>query len=369
MTTTRIGSSDLEIFPLALGGNVFGWTADRDASFAVLDAFTEAGGTLIDTADSYSHWVPGHSGGESERTIGEWIAARKPQGVQLATKVGMQPGGPQLTASNVRAVAEQSLQRLGVETIDLFYAHKPDDVTPLEETVAAFDALVRDGLIRNIGLSNYSAEQVEQWLDIAEHTGAAKPVALQPQYSLVHRGDVEGPLLATAQRHELSILPYYSLASGFLTGKYREPVEAGSRRAPAAPRSTRRPRACESSTSSSASPASTARASPRPPSRGCASSPPWPRRSRARRSRRRSPASSPAPRSSSRMRSSRRSRKFRRRCCPRSDPADARLGPPGRVAHPAVANQIVRRPLALPERYLSMEKYMRSYHGSRRPCG
>ncbi|UQN15140.1 aldo/keto reductase [Gulosibacter sp. ACHW.36C] len=227
MTTTRIGSSDLEIFPLALGGNVFGWTADRDASFAVLDAFTEAGGTLIDTADSYSHWVPGHSGGESERTIGEWIAARKPQGVQLATKVGMQPGGPQLTASNVRAVAEQSLQRLGVETIDLFYAHKPDDVTPLEETVAAFDALVRDGLIRNIGLSNYSAEQVEQWLDIAEHTGAAKPVALQPQYSLVHRGDVEGPLLATAQRHELSILPYYSLASGFLTGKYREPVEAG----------------------------------------------------------------------------------------------------------------------------------------------
>ena len=227
MTTTRIGNSDLEIFPLALGGNVFGWTADREASFAVLDAFTDAGGTLIDTADSYSYWVPGHEGGESERMIGEWIAARKPAGVQIATKVGMQPGASSLDAANVRAVAEQSLRRLGVETLDLFYAHQPDASTPLEETVAAFDGLVRDGLIRTIGLSNYPAEQIEQWLAIAERTGAAKPVALQPQYSLVHREQVEREIIPVAEKHGLSILPYYSLASGFLTGKYREPVESG----------------------------------------------------------------------------------------------------------------------------------------------
>jgi aryl-alcohol dehydrogenase-like predicted oxidoreductase len=229
MTTSRIrlGDSNLEIFPLVLGGNVFGWTADEAASFEILDAFVAAGGTLIDTADSYSAWVPGHEGGESERVIGAWLADRKPEGVQIATKVGMLPGATSLTAENVRAVAEQSRERLGVEQLDLFYAHQPDPETPLEDTVAAFDALVRDGIIANIGLSNYSGAETERWLDIVERTGAAKPVALQPQYNLVHRNDVEDDVQPVALRHNLSILPWGSLASGFLTGKYREQVEQG----------------------------------------------------------------------------------------------------------------------------------------------
>ena len=218
---TRIGNSDLDVFPLSLGGNVFGWTADRDASFAVLDAFVNGGGDFIDTADAYSAWVPGNSGGESETIIGEWLASRKPEGVVVATKVSQHPEFPGLAAANVRKAAEASLGRLGVDTIDLYYAHFDDETVPLEETVGAFGQLVSDGLVRNVAVSNYSAERIREWVDIARRTGVALPVAVQPHYNLVHRNDVEQTIIPVAQEFGLGLVPYYSLASGFLTGKYR----------------------------------------------------------------------------------------------------------------------------------------------------
>ncbi|KJL36986.1 L-glyceraldehyde 3-phosphate reductase [Microbacterium ginsengisoli] len=224
---TRIGTSDLDILPLALGGNVFGWTADRDASFAVLDAFSAGGGDFIDTADSYSAWVPGNSGGESETIIGAWLADRKPQGVTVATKVSQHPEFRGLAASTVRAAAEASLGRLGVEAIDLYYAHFDDETVPLEETVAAFGALVSDGLVRYVAVSNYSPERLQQWIDIATETGVALPVAVQPHYNLVHRNDVEAGIIPVAERNHLGLVPYYALASGFLTGKYRSTDAAG----------------------------------------------------------------------------------------------------------------------------------------------
>ncbi|MBN9209495.1 MAG: aldo/keto reductase [Microbacterium ginsengisoli] len=224
---TRIGTSDLDILPLALGGNVFGWTADRDASFAVLDAFAAGGGDFIDTADSYSAWVPGNSGGESETIIGAWLADRKPEGVTVATKVSQHPEFRGLAASTVRAAAEASLGRLGVEAIDLYYAHFDDETVPLEETVTAFGALVSDGLVRYVAVSNYSPERIQQWIDIATETGVALPVAVQPHYNLVHRNDVEAGIIPVAERNHLGLVPYYALASGFLTGKYRSTDAAG----------------------------------------------------------------------------------------------------------------------------------------------
>jgi len=218
---TRIGNSDLDVFPLSLGGNVFGWTADRDASFAVLDAFVDGGGDFIDTADSYSAWVPGNSGGESETIIGEWLASRKPAGVTVATKVSQHPDFTGLAASNVRKAAEASLARLGVDTIDLYYAHFDDENVPLEETVGAFGQLVADGLVRNIAVSNYSADRIREWVEIARRTGVALPVAVQPHYNLVHRNEVEETIIPVAEEFGLGLVPYYSLASGFLTGKYR----------------------------------------------------------------------------------------------------------------------------------------------------
>ncbi|WP_314453375.1 aldo/keto reductase [uncultured Microbacterium sp.] len=224
---TRIGRSDLDIFPLSLGGNVFGWTADRDTSFEVLDAFRDGGGNFIDTADGYSAWVPGNSGGESETLIGEWLAARKPSDVVVATKVSTHPDFRGLSAANVRAAAEASLKRLGVETIDLYYAHFDDADTPLEETVAAFAGLVRDGLVRYVGVSNYTAERIREWVSLAEAAGADLPVAVQPHYNLVHRTEIERDIVPVAQQYDMSLVPYYALASGFLTGKYRSSDAAG----------------------------------------------------------------------------------------------------------------------------------------------
>ncbi|MFF5623774.1 aldo/keto reductase [Microbacterium sp. NPDC012755] len=218
---TRIGNSDLDVFPLSLGGNVFGWTADRDASFAVLDAFAEGGGDFIDTADAYSAWVPGNSGGESETIIGEWLASRKPEGVVVATKVSQHPDFRGLSAANIRNAAEASLGRLGVDAIDLYYAHFDDETVPLEETVGAFGQLVADGLVRHVAVSNYSAERIREWVEIAQRTGVALPVAVQPHYNLVHRNDVEESIIPVAEEFGLGLVPYYSLASGFLTGKYR----------------------------------------------------------------------------------------------------------------------------------------------------
>ena len=218
---TLLGTSDLDVFPLALGGNVFGWTADRDASFAILDAYVDGGGNFIDTADSYSHWVPGHSGGESERIIGEWLAARRPSGVTVATKVSQHPEFPGLSAGNVRAAAEASLKRLGADTIDLYYAHFDAPATPLEETVAAFGALVADGLVRHIAVSNYSADRIRAWISLADELGVARPIAIQPHYNLVHRNDVEAEIIPLAEERGLGLVPYFALAAGFLTGKYR----------------------------------------------------------------------------------------------------------------------------------------------------
>ncbi len=217
---TRIGTSELDVFPLALGGNVFGWTADRDASFEILDAFHAGGGDFIDTADSYSAWVPGHEGGESERIIGEWLASRKPAGVTVATKVSQHPQHKGLAATTVRAAAEASLERLGVESIDLYFAHFDDADTPLEETVAAFGQLVSDGLVQYTAVSNYSAERIREWVRIARELGVAEPVAIQPHYNLVHR-ETEDDIVPVAAEFGLGLVPYFSLAKGFLTGKYR----------------------------------------------------------------------------------------------------------------------------------------------------
>lgn len=224
---TRIGTSSLDVLPLSLGGNVFGWTADRDESFAILDAFHAGGGNFVDTADSYSAWVDGNSGGESERIIGEWLASRRPEGVVVATKVSQHPDFAGLAAANVRAAAEASLSRLGVDAIDLYYAHFDDESTPLEETVAAFGALVSDGLVRYTAVSNYSAERIREWIRLADELGVARPVAIQPHYNLVHRNDVEEHIVPVAQEFDLGLVPYFSLAKGFLTGKYRSTDASG----------------------------------------------------------------------------------------------------------------------------------------------
>lgn len=224
---TRIGTSSLDVLPLSLGGNVFGWTADRDESFAILDAFVAGGGDFIDTADAYSAWVDGNAGGESETLIGEWLQSRRPEGVVVATKVSQHPEFKGLSATNIRAAAEASLKRLGVDTIDLYYAHFDDETVALEETVAAFNQLVTDGLVRYTAVSNYSADRVRAWIDIARKSGAALPVAIQPHYNLVHRNEVEETIVPVAEKFSLSLVPYYALASGFLTGKYRSTDAAG----------------------------------------------------------------------------------------------------------------------------------------------
>ena len=223
----RIGTSDLDVLPLSLGGNVFGWTADRERSFAILDAFHAGGGDFIDTADAYSAWVPGNSGGESETIIGEWLASRRPENVVVATKVSQHPQFQGLSAANVRAAAEASLKRLGVETIDLYYAHFDDESMPLEETVAAFGDLVKDGLVRYTAVSNYTGPRIREWIGYAQAAGSALPVAVQPHYNLVHRNDVEEGIVPVAQEFGLGLVPYSALASGFLTGKYRSTDAAG----------------------------------------------------------------------------------------------------------------------------------------------
>ena len=219
---TRIGTSDLDVFPLNLGGNTFGWTSSPEESHAVLDAFAAGGGNFLDTADGYSSWVPGNSGGESETIIGEWMTARgNRDDIVVGTKVSQHPSFPGLSAANVAAAADASLARLGTDRIDLYYAHFDDASVPLEETVGAFQDLVVTGKVRYVGVSNYSGERLEEWIAIAERNNYALPIALQPHYNLVHREPYESEFAPIVAAHRLGVMPYFSLASGFLTGKYR----------------------------------------------------------------------------------------------------------------------------------------------------
>lgn len=233
MTSLRkLGSSDLEVFPLCLGGNVFGWTADETQSFAVLDAYAAAGGNFIDTADSYSAWVEGNVGGESETIIGRWVKARgNRDDVVIATKVSQHPDFQGLTAANIKAAADASLRRLGTDHIDLYYTHFDKPEVPVEEIIGALDELVKAGKVRHIAASNISAERLRASLDVSDREGLARYVALQPQYNLVSRGTYEGELQDLAEREGLAAVPYYALASGFLTGKYRTGTTVGSPRA------------------------------------------------------------------------------------------------------------------------------------------
>jgi aryl-alcohol dehydrogenase-like predicted oxidoreductase len=218
-----IGSSGIEVSRLCLGANVFGWTADRDASFAVLDAFTAAGGTFVDTSDSYMWRIPGNSGGESETIIGEWLAERgRRDGLVIATKVGSWPQRPGLSAANIAAACDDSLRRLKTDRIDLYYAHRDDPETAQEETADAFDALVRAGKVRAVAASNFSAERLRSALEVSARDGLASYVALQPHYNLVERTEFETALAPLLQAEGLSCVPYYGLAKGFLTGKYRD---------------------------------------------------------------------------------------------------------------------------------------------------
>ncbi|MFJ3826295.1 aldo/keto reductase [Streptomyces nodosus] len=233
MTSLRtLGASGLEVFPLCLGGNVFGWTADEADSFAVLDAYTAAGGNFVDTADSYSAWAPGHRGGESETVIGTWLKARGNRSdVVIATKVSQHPDHPGLSAANIKAAADASLRRLGTDHIDLYYTHYDKPEVPVEEIVGALDELVKAGKVRAVGASNISAERLQQSLDFSDREGLARYVALQPHYNLVSRDSYEGALQDVAARAGLAAVPYFALAAGFLTGKYRTGTTVVSARA------------------------------------------------------------------------------------------------------------------------------------------
>ena len=233
MTASRrtLGTSDLDVYPLSLGGNVFGWTADRDASFAVLDGYTAAGGNFVDTADSYSAWVPGNTGGDSERIIGEWFEARgNRDDVVIATKVSQHPEFKGLAPDNILKAADASLERLKTDRIDLYYAHFDDETVPLDETVGALSSLVDAGKVRYIGISNYTPERVAEWFRVTNENGFHRAVALQPHYNLVER-DFEDAYGELAEREGLGVVPYFALAKGFLTGKYRDGVTVDSPRA------------------------------------------------------------------------------------------------------------------------------------------
>ena len=224
LTKRKLGSSGLDIAPLVFGGNVFGWTADEPTSFALLDGFVEAGLDAIDTADAYSRWVPGHSGGESEVIIGKWLKARgRRDDVKILTKVGsdMGQGHNDLSPAWIETAVEASLRRLQTDYIDLYQTHWPDPKTPQEETLRTLDKLVKAGKVRAIGTSNHSAEQVSEALAISEREGLAAYATIQPHYNLYSRNTFEGGLQDLAIEKGLGVITYFSLESGFLTGKYK----------------------------------------------------------------------------------------------------------------------------------------------------
>ena len=216
----RIGPQ--AVSPVCFGGNVLGWTADPSTSLALLDRFVALGGTFVDTADAYSAWAPGHLGGESERIIGEWLAARGNRSeVVIATKVGKKPDRLGLGAATVRAACEESLGRLGTDYVDLYYCHADDPDVPLAETIGALGELVREGKVRQLGLSNYSPERLLEALQTCDELGVPRFAALQPHYNLMERLLYEGALQRVCAQEGIACLPYFALAAGFLTGKYR----------------------------------------------------------------------------------------------------------------------------------------------------
>ncbi len=226
MLMRNLGHSDLSVSALCLGGNVFGWTADEAASFAVLDAFVEGGGNFIDTADVYSAWAPGHSGGESETMIGKWLASRKNRDrVIIATKVGMRmaddPQREGLARDYILRSVDDSLRRLQTDYIDLYQSHRDDANTPLEETLDAFTTLIKQGKVRAIGASNYTALRLAEALQVSQQHGYARYESIQPLYHLLNREDYERDLEPLCHEQGIGVITYSSLASGFLTGKYR----------------------------------------------------------------------------------------------------------------------------------------------------
>jgi aryl-alcohol dehydrogenase-like predicted oxidoreductase len=232
MMKRKLGRSGLEVAPLAFGGNVFGWTADEATSFKLLDAFVGAGFNLVDTADVYSSWVPGNKGGESETIIGNWLRQRPGARakVLIATKVGspMGPGQSGLSKAYILAAVERSLQRLNTDYIDLYQSHRDDDKTPVDETLEAYGQLVRQGKVRVIGASNFSAARLAASLkSSAAHGGYPRYESLQPEYNLYAREEFERELADLCRKEEVGVIPYFSLASGFLTGKYRSEADFG----------------------------------------------------------------------------------------------------------------------------------------------
>jgi aryl-alcohol dehydrogenase-like predicted oxidoreductase len=227
MQMRKLGSTGIEVAPLIFGGNVFGWTADKKTSFALLDAFLDAGFNAIDTADVYSNFVPGNAGGESETIIGEWMKQRGVrQRVTIITKVGLAMSEEKrgLKPDYVREACEASLRRLQTDSIDVYLAHRADPAVPVEDTLEAFDALIEAGKVRHVGASNYTADQLEEAILAGGH-GRARFEVLQPHYNLVQRGIYEGDLEKLCTRHRLCVIPYYALAGGFLTGKYRSKAD------------------------------------------------------------------------------------------------------------------------------------------------
>jgi aryl-alcohol dehydrogenase-like predicted oxidoreductase len=232
MKKRKLGNSGLEVAPLALGGNVFGWTADEPTSFRLLDAFVAAGCNLIDTADMYSTWVPGNKGGESETVLGKWLKRSGNRGkVLIATKVGMEMGPDRkgLSKTYILRAAEDSLRRLQTDRIDLYQSHTDDPGTPLEETLEAYAQLIRQGKVRAIGASNYTAERLKQALEAGARPGVPSYQCLQPLYNLYDRAEYETDLEPLCQEKGVGVIPYFALASGFLTGKYRSEKDLANR--------------------------------------------------------------------------------------------------------------------------------------------
>lgn len=233
MKKRKLGRSGLEIAPVVFGGNVFGWTADQTRSFELLDHFVERGFNAVDTADVYAAWAPGLSGGESEKVLGQWLARRgRRDDIVLMTKVGIWEPRKGLSAANIEAAVEDSLKRLRTDYLDVYFAHVDDEAVPLEETLAAFGRLIEAGKVRAIGASNYSAERLRKALAVSGEQGLPRYELMQPLYNLYDRADFETELAEMAEAHELGVVSYFSLASGFLTGKYKNPKDLeGSARA------------------------------------------------------------------------------------------------------------------------------------------